>query len=80
MRTKSLVMNPMRFFLMDCSAKKAISDLRNRRTKYIRLRNQNLQSMVDLSWGLGTPFNVQENPPINNLITEVAPRKSHIGE
>lgn len=79
MISKSLVLNPMRFFLKDCSSKKAISDLRNQRTKYVRLRNQDLQSMVDLSWGLGTPYNVQENPPINKLITEVAPRKSHIG-
>ena len=72
--------NPSRYYLLDCSTKQKIADLKYGRINCLRLRNQSLQNMVDFSYGLGTPFNVHEKNRSKSLIRKVTPSKEHANE
>ena len=72
--------NPSRYYLLDCSTKKSIADLKYGRIDCLRLRNRSLQDMIDLSYGLGTPFNVHEKNRSKSIIRKVTPSKAHAHE
>ncbi|UJR24258.1 hypothetical protein I4U23_027225 [Adineta vaga] len=72
--------NPSRYYLLECSRKQSIADLKYGRVNCLRLRNQSLQDMIDLSYGLGTPFNVHEKNRSKSLIRKVTPAKDHAHE
>ena len=72
--------DPSRYYLLDCATKQKIADLKYGRVNCLRLRNQSLQSMVDLAFGLGTPVRVQEKNRSNSLILRISPVKTQADE
>ena len=72
--------DPNRYYFLDCATKQKIADLKYGRVNCLRLRNQSLQSMVDLAFGLGTPVRVQEKNRSNSLILRISPVKAQADE
>ena len=72
--------DPSRYYLLDCATKQKVADLKYGRVNCLRLRNQSLQSMIDLSLGLGTPISVQEKNRSQSLILKITPIKAHAGQ
>lgn len=71
--TEAIILDKNRYFLLDCSTKQCVGDLRNGRIPLLRLRNKTLQDMVDLSWGLGKPINIQEKGRGDSLFRQLTP-------
>lgn len=71
-----IIVDENRYFLLDCSTKQPIGDLRNGMVRFLRLRNKTLQDMVDLSWGLGKPVNVHEKGRSDSLMRKLTPTPS----